>query len=141
MFPRSSVISLSTETVSLHVSPLSVSVPIASCRPCSSRRRRPVQHLPPSQMAAAKASGAAGTCQNNLLRQVSDNCLGEPRRRWRVPALPERKQISSFSGGRVEGPAPKHNRNRKRAARRSEQTADDKRFHRRDGFSLLPRRG
>lgn len=64
----------------------------------------------PGQMVVSKASGAAETCQNNLLQQVSANCLREPRQRRRVPALPGREQISSFCGGSVEGAAPKHNR-------------------------------
>lgn len=44
----------------------------------------------PGQMAAWTASAAAETSQNSLLRQVSANCLRQPRRRRRVPALPER---------------------------------------------------
>lgn len=60
----------------------------------------------PGQMVVSEASGAAETCQNNLLQQVSANCARQPRQRRRVPALPGREQMSSFCGGSVGGSGP-----------------------------------
>lgn len=140
MFGQSAVISLNMETVSLHVSSTPVFLPFRVSpgdRACCTRGDLCNAFPGPDGGVEGVGSG-----QSNLPQQVWANCLREPRRRQRcVPALPERKQISSFCGGGVEGPALKHNRNRKKAARQSQQTADDKRFLQREDCSLPPQRG